>query len=65
MRVCARCAKVLGSEDTSTVSKLTSIDEFESASQINSQASFPQWDMENAEQGNTAPQCMACGCMHT
>ena len=52
VRVCARCAKVLGSEDTSTASKLTFIDEFESASQVNSQTSFPQWDMENSEQGS-------------
>lgn len=64
VQVCARCAKVLSRDEASTVvssslaSKLTSIDEFESASQITSgqESSFPQWESgtnnNSYQQGN-------------
>ena len=51
--LCARCAKVIGRDEEGTqvssseVSKLPSIDEFESASQVDSHVSFPQWDSDS------------------
>lgn len=56
VQVCARCAKILSREEestiisSSTVSKLTSIDEFESASQVVT-SDYPQWDTEESGEG--------------
>jgi hypothetical protein len=56
VQVCARCAKILTEEEgytvvstsTATSTKPTSVDEFESASQVVSGvSSFPQWDNDN------------------
>lgn len=42
MVVCARCAKALGKSDQFAVTGL----DFESVSQVGSQASYPQWGSE-------------------
>ena len=49
--ICARCAKIISKdEDYSTVSssKLTSIEEFESASQVAATSSNSQWETEES-----------------
>lgn len=49
--ICARCAKIISKdEDYSTISssKLTSIEEFESASQVAATSSNSQWETEES-----------------
>lgn len=49
--ICARCSKIISQgEDYSTISssKLTSIDEFESASQVAGTSTNSQWESEES-----------------
>lgn len=47
--VCARCAQALGKSDQLLLSGV----EFESASQVGSHASYPQWGSESQGKGTT------------